>query len=75
MSFRLGRQEPKIKPSERTLSTELLTALQECPDVTVDKGKVADAADAMVAVVPAVKAVDWATQVSLKLQKWVSARN
>jgi hypothetical protein len=50
-------------------------ALQEQPDVTVDKGKASNAADAMVAVVPADKAVDWATQVSLKLQKWVSARN
>ncbi len=41
----------------------------------VDKGKVTDAADGMVMAVLADKAVDRATQVSLKLQKWVSARN
>ncbi len=41
----------------------------------MDKGKATDVADAMVAAVPADKAMDWATQVSLKLQKWVSARN
>ncbi len=75
LSFGLKQQEPTTKPSKRTLSTELLTALQEWPDVTVDKGKATDAADVMVAAVPADKAVDWATQVSLKLQKWVSARN
>ena len=41
----------------------------------VDVGKAMDAADAMVAVVPAGKAVDRATQVSPKLQKWDFARN
>ncbi len=70
-----NQQEPTTKPSKRTLSTKLLMALQEWPDVTVDKGKVTDVVDTMVAVVPADKAVDWATQVSPKLQKWVSARN
>ncbi len=41
----------------------------------MDEGKATDVADVTVAVVPAYKAMDWATQVSLKLQKWVSARN
>jgi hypothetical protein len=41
----------------------------------VDKGMATDAADAMVVAILADKAVDWATQVSPKLQKWVSARN
>ncbi len=41
----------------------------------MDVGKVTDTVDAMVAVVPAGKAVDQATQVSPKLQKWDSARN
>jgi hypothetical protein len=41
----------------------------------MDEGEATNAVDTMVAAVPADKAVDWATQVSLKLQKWVSARN
>ncbi len=57
------------------MSTELLTALQEWPDVMVDEGKATDAADAMVAAVQADKALDRAIQVSLKLQKLASARN
>ncbi len=75
LSFGLEQKEPTTKPSKRLLSTKLPTALQEWPDVRVDKGKVTDAADMMVAAVLADKAVEWATQVSLKLQKWVSARN
>ncbi len=50
------------------MSTKLLTALQEWPDITVDEGKAMDAADIMVAAVLADKAVDQANQVSLKLQ-------
>ncbi len=75
LSFGLEQQEPTTKPSERMLPTNLLTALQEWPDFMVDEGKAVDAADTMVAAVPADKAVDRATQVSLKLPKWVSARN
>ncbi len=75
LSFGLEQQEPTTKPSKQMLSTVLLTALQEWPDIMVDKGKVTDAADGMVMAVLADKAVDRATQVSLKLQKWVSARN
>ncbi len=41
----------------------------------MDVGKATDAVDAMVAAVPAGKAMDWATQVSPKLHKWESARN
>jgi hypothetical protein len=41
----------------------------------VDEGEARVEANAMVPAVPADKAVDLATQVSLKLQKWVSARN
>ncbi len=40
------------------LSTKLLTALQEWPDINVDKGKAMDVADTMVAAVRADKAVD-----------------
>ncbi len=75
LSFGLEWQEPTTKSSERMLSTKLLTALQKWPDVTVDEGKVTDGADGMVAEVLADKAMDWATQVSLKLPTWVSARN
>ncbi len=53
LSFGLKRQEPKTKPSKQTLSTKLLTALQEWLDVTVDKSKAMDMADAIVAAVPA----------------------
>ncbi len=69
------QEEPTTKPSEWTLSTELLLACQEWPDIVVDVGKTTDVADAMVVVVPAGKAVDQATQVSPKLQKWDFARN
>jgi hypothetical protein len=74
-SFGLEQQEPTTKPSKQTLSTELLTARQEWPDITVNKGKVTNMADAMIGAVPADKAEDRATQVSLKLPKCVSARN
>ena len=63
-------EEPRTKPnSGRMLSTLQTYQVQECLDGTVDKGKAMHTEDAVVAVITASQAGDWANQVSPRLQK------
>ena len=63
-------EEPRTKPnSRRTLYPLQTYQVQECLDGTMDEGKAMHAEDAVVAVITASQAGDWANQVSPRLQK------
>ena len=63
-------EEPRTKPNSGLMLSTLQTyQVQECLDGMVDEGKAMHAEDAVVAVITASQAGDWAAQVSPRLRK------